>query len=544
MAGMKQLSRRTFLLGSGSMAFVGCRMFSAFERPLFTAGVVTDTHVLPDSGSLERVRRAYRLFAERKVGLVANLGDIADQFCPEAYRLYAEARAAAYPDSMSRPKEVFLWANHDRVNFTPGLYASSYEDSFAAAKPILGITNGMYDRFEMGGYTFLVFPQCVETERYEKMVAEAVADSPGRPVFVMCHVPPHGTTGGGGGEARFTRILSKYPQVVNFCGHSHGTLRDERLIWQGAFTCVNFGCLQRWSGGFLGRIPEPKENWTCAVLEFYADRLVIRRHSLKDGQEIDPDDPWTVAWGDLSRFSPGVRAAKARTPQFPADARMSFAPDAVPMRSYAISFPAADDSRGTLGYRLRIDRRTPAGWQAVALRELCGDFCRESDEPAAKAFTDDIPAAFFDEGASYRCSVEPYGFFGGTGRRIVGEFTAPKRAAAKVVCEVSEGLPKLRGGDKWPLPDAVQAYPKGSRFRIIVDAESERKPGESMNFRMQCFPVKEILSGWIVCETGKVSRRYVLEFERGGTGQKAYLSPAFSPRTATLALKRVRVEEI
>ena len=541
---MQQLSRRTFLLGSGSVAFAGCRIFSAFERPLFTAGVVSDTHVLPNHESLDRVRLAYRFFAGRKVDLIANLGDIADQFNPEAYRLYSEARTEAYPDPASHPKEVFLWANHDRVNFTPGLYASSYEDSFAAAKPILGITNGMYDRFEMSGYTFLVFPQCVETERYEKMIAQAVADNPGKPVFVMCHVPPHGTTGGGGGENRFTRILSKYPQIVNFCGHSHGTLRDERLIWQGAFTCINFGCLQRWSGGFLGRIPEPKENWTCAYLEFYTDRLVIHRHSLKDGMEIEPDDPWTVAWGDLSRYRADVRAAKARTPQFPADAKISFAPDAVPMKSYSISFPAADDSRGTFGYRLRLDRRTPSGWQAVALRELCGDFCRESNEPLVKTFTDEIPAAFFDENATYRCSVEPYGFFGGTGRRIFGEFTAPKRAAAKVLCEVTEGLPTLHGGEKWPLPDVVQACPKGSLFRIIVDAESKRAAGESLSFRMQCFPVKEILSGWIVCEAGKVSRRYVLEFERGNSGQIVYLSPAFSPRSTILKLNHVRVEAL
>jgi len=167
------ISRRMFLLGAGSFPFFG---FSADEKPLFCAGFVTDTHVTEDPASLERVRRAYRFFRSRGVALIANLGDIAHRHNPEAYRLYRNAREEAYAGTSHRPKEVFVWANHDRIDFVPGVYAGSYEDSFAAAKPILGITHGLYDRFEMGGYVFLVFPQNVDIVRYEREIARAVAD--------------------------------------------------------------------------------------------------------------------------------------------------------------------------------------------------------------------------------------------------------------------------------------------------------------------------------------------------------------------------------
>ena len=543
---MSCFSRRTFLLGAGAISLSGPRLFAAEERPLFTAGFVSDTHVNTTPGSLERVRRAYRFFASRKVDLIANLGDIANSHLPEGYRLYAEARALAYPDPASRPKEVFVWANHDRINFVPGVYGSSYEDSFAAAKPILGIANGMYDRFEMGGYVFLVFPQNVDLGRYREAIASATADSPGKPVFVLHHVPPKGTTYGsdGSGDARLAKILSGYPQVVNFSGHTHGSLRNELMVWQDGFTAVNCGCLSSWRGEFLGRISEDKQSWECSYLEFYADRLVIRRFSLADGAEIGADDPWTIVWGDLRRYRSDVRAAKARAPQFPAGAALGISADADPMRSVAVTFPASDDSRGTLGYRLRIERRGDGGWETLAIRELCGDFHREEGVPPAKSLADAIPAAFFDEGVRYRFSVSPYGFFGNVGRELSGEFTAPERTSAEVLCEISAGLPVLKGGDRWKLPDAVQELPGKTPLRIIVDAESERHGDDSMKFRMECFPKKEAMSGWVVCEEGRVSRRYVVDFDRGSGRQPAFLSPTFSPKTSTLRLMKVRIERL
>ena len=546
MSGTAKLSRRTFLLGAGAFPVVGLSAFEGSGSPLFTAGFVSDTHVTGDQKSVERVRRAYRFFRSRDVDLVVNLGDIANRHDPAGYRFYRDAREKAYADTSRRPKEVFVWANHDRINFVPGVYGSSYEDSFAAAKPILGITNGMYDRFEMGGYVFLVFPQNVDLGRYEKAIASATADSPGKPVFVLHHVPPKGTTYGsdGSGDARLTKILSRYPQVVNFSGHTHGSLRNELMIWQDGFTAVNCGCLSSWRGEFLGRISESKQSWECSYLEFYADRLVIRRFSLSDGAEIGADAPWTIVWGDLRRYRGDARAAKARAPQFPAGATLGISADAVPMRSVAVKFPASDDSRGTLGYRLKIETRGNGGWKTLAIRELCGDFHREESVPSAKSFADAIPAAFFDEGVCYRFTVAPYGFFGNVGRELSGEFTAPKRTATEVLCEISAGLPVLKGGDRWELPDAVQKLPGKTPLRIIVDAESERHGDDSMKFRMECFPKKEAMSGWVVCEEGKVSRRYVVDFDRGSGKQPAFLSPTFSPKTSTLRLMKIRIERL
>ena len=76
----------------------------------------------------------------------------------------------------------------------------------------------------------------------------ATAEDPLRPVFVMHHEHVRNTVYGssdfeGWGETYFTDVLSDFPQVVDFSGHSHYPLNDPRSLWQGAFTAVGTGAI-------------------------------------------------------------------------------------------------------------------------------------------------------------------------------------------------------------------------------------------------------------------------------------------------------------
>ena len=62
------------------------------DKPLFTAGFMSDTHVKPAPGSCDRVRAAYEFFKAKGISLIANLGDIAERHYPDAYRAYRRAR--------------------------------------------------------------------------------------------------------------------------------------------------------------------------------------------------------------------------------------------------------------------------------------------------------------------------------------------------------------------------------------------------------------------------------------------------------------------
>ena len=56
-------------------------------------------------------------------------------------------------------------------------------------------------------------------------------------------MPPAGTVyhSWSWGEWHTREILNRHPQVVNFSGHVHGSLRNDVFLWQGEFTAVNAG---------------------------------------------------------------------------------------------------------------------------------------------------------------------------------------------------------------------------------------------------------------------------------------------------------------
>ena len=67
-----------------------------------------------------------------------------------------------------------------------------------------------------------------------------------KPIFVFQHEAPENTMVGSvatSGDADLTKVLEKYPQVVDFSGHTHRPLTDPRSIWQGTFTALNTGSL-------------------------------------------------------------------------------------------------------------------------------------------------------------------------------------------------------------------------------------------------------------------------------------------------------------
>ncbi len=77
---------------------------------------------------------------------------------------------------------------------------------------------------------------------------EAVKDDPFKPIFVIHHEHVANTVYGssdfdGWGVDYFADILKRYPQVVDFSGHSHYPINDPRSIWQGEFTALGTGGL-------------------------------------------------------------------------------------------------------------------------------------------------------------------------------------------------------------------------------------------------------------------------------------------------------------
>ncbi len=84
----------------------------------------------------------------------------------------------------------------------------------------------------------------------DAQLAQAIADDPAKPIFVTHHEHVANTVygsreslGEGWSTPEFYDILARYPQVVDFSGHSHYPLNDPRSIWQGDFTALGTSSL-------------------------------------------------------------------------------------------------------------------------------------------------------------------------------------------------------------------------------------------------------------------------------------------------------------
>ena len=83
----------------------------------------------------------------------------------------------------------------------------------------------------------------------KKELDKAVKDTPDKPVFVMHHEHIKYTVYGsfdedGWGKILFADLLKKYPNVVDFSGHSHHPVNDPRSLWQMEYTAMGTGSLK------------------------------------------------------------------------------------------------------------------------------------------------------------------------------------------------------------------------------------------------------------------------------------------------------------
>ena len=549
-------TRRGFIGGAAAFAPFAARLWAA-EAPLLKIGVMTDTHVGKTKESCSRARLAYELFRDMGVDLIANVGDVADHHYPTGYTAYREMveETFAKVPAANRPQELFVYAWHDAFDYKEHVRSAAAKDSpeaFADMQKLIGSPNGPYAEGEVKGFPYVVIPQFygtggVDWDRFDKMLADAVASHPGKPVFVFAHVAPQGTTRGGRGFSEKRNVLNKYPQVINLSGHSHGSLRDERAIWQGEFTSVSIGCLQNWGGGLPGTAPKRMENYGAVLVEVFTDRIVFRRFDVRDRKEYSAHAPWTVPWPfdpATAPYRPSVRKPKMPVPAFAKNAQIEVKPDADPFSVLSITFPAASVKARAFAYRVELQRghaggesTLPCEWEPFARKDLFGDFwMRESDRPAT--VTQRIGAPYFDEGTEYRVVVVPRNSWGVEGMGLEKVFKAPKPARkGELVWEssdptnecpfctglvgdkripVKDGFVELGTGQaRLVFPKGVWDGPKGTKFRFTLDMRTIQEKGPCWTIVLRNrTPLSNAVARISTPAGDSGVQRYVMEFAK------------------------------
>ncbi len=507
-----QVNRRHFI--GGMMAAGVAPVLAAGDARIARVGLMTDTHIGNTMESCSRVRAALELFKAHGAEMVVNCGDIADRHYPDGYRCYRKIVNEVYPDQASRPIERFVYAYHDVGGFGPegGRIASKAAAAYAEVHRLLEAPNTHTDSLEWKGMVFLNFPQATGTkdflswDEYEAAVRRACETHPGKPVFVLDHLPPAGTTyhSRHWGSRDSRRVLNKFPQVVSISGHVHGSLASERQIWQGEFTAVNVGCLQSWGGFAPGSTPPPqaKQNFGVLLMDIYLDRLVFSRLDVRDGSSFGP--PWVVPLPFASRlapYRPEIAAACTRRAEFAQDASVKVAPASA---GYTVEFPAAVSGTTAFMYRIEAMRKDAAGaWTPFSRDDIFSEFWkRPKDRTGCISYN--LDAGFFTPGESYRLRVTPLDWFYRGSRAIECAFTASV-PSGRIVWQSENAMSEMRfteagkpvevstGGRYVPstgqgvlrLPDhALKELVPGARARCMLEIDTVQPDGDWCAWRV------------------------------------------------------------
>lgn len=532
-----------------TLLFCGIVLFtSAAEKPLAKVGLLTDTHVTPRVTSCRVLKKAFELFKAQDVDMILNAGDVANTHKVEAYKNYRDTYHSVFTDK--KPKQLFSFAWHDVIDM--GNWFDGWKKAWPSFKKGLEIEHELYSRHYLGGYIFLTAPQSTDWVIYEKMIADACKETPGKPVFLLDHVPAGDTTFNTNtwGNARVRRVLSKYPQVIQLSGHTHGSFRNELQIWQGEFTAINLGCCgEVWAGALIGNAPKSFRSEDAFVMELYKDKLIIRRFDLALGIEYKKDTPWCIPLPFDPATAPYTQKARSvfPAPEFAANCKVTARPDKVPFNSIQLTFPEAKSKSadGVFVYTLELFRKDKAGkWEGFSTREVYGGFMKEPH--LRKTVSVELSAGFFDSGKSYKIRITPRNFYGRKGNALESVFSVPEKAEHQVVYEtfdpmkdcvymtdlekgkkiaVKNGFYQHPGGNtRLEFPKDVWKAPAKARFRFTVDMQM-KQPGSRFWTVVLRNPVPvENANNRIATPAGDSGvQRYVIEFAKRKDFHNYYL---------------------
>lgn len=394
-------------------------------------GFITDTHINASGSNLERVRGAFTLFKTNDVDLVVHAGDLANAHYPAAYtalsNLFDEVFAA------SKPRFIAVVGNHDtQMELGSLTQLDAAEETLALA----GVENTHTDVRTVNGYTFLTMPYAIGNTaqgflswaEYEAAVSNACEQAgAGRPVFVVEHEPPQDTiyNSHNWGYPQSKEILARYPQVVELSGHVHGSLHSDLFLWQGGFTVLNAACLSNWQGllkGVAAPGGQNKEVYDALIVDVEDARIVVRRHDVLTGEEIDPDHRWEFPLPFAAATAPynyEARVAAEVAPAFGADDVLTITPGAT-CRSFTLDFPEV--ATNALTYWITVESWNGSAWTTNLEQEVFGEFWKQTAARTGHARVSVADDAF-EPCTDYRVSVQPVGQYGTRGAALVATVT-------------------------------------------------------------------------------------------------------------------------
>ena len=289
----------------------------------FKVGIISDTQLPPteealknDDKYVEHLRNALIAMKNNDVDMILFAGDIGDLGTYFAFETYENTIDEVYGED--RPIVQTVMGNHD-------FWGKTATNHIKAFKQVMG--ESPWTHYVVNGYHFIgASPNCgmmkrdyVLTSRWlEKELEKASAESQGKPIFVTTHSQPKDTCYGSDdwGDSSLNEVLSKYPNVILFGGHSHYSVLDERTIWQGDYTVLqtqSLSYIELETGKENGTIPPNADKTPMGYIMDFTDSEIQIHRVLFDGSEMGIEQKADMLWSfDLPYKNTGKYSFDAR----------------------------------------------------------------------------------------------------------------------------------------------------------------------------------------------------------------------------------------
>lgn len=375
-------TRRNFMkAGAAALASLTCVprnvwAASAEKEPPVTlrCAVMSDIHFYGQSDA-EEVRRFRRAIASAyayadaqsydKLDAVMVVGDMTDNGNAKQLDLFMKTVGETF---RAETKLLPCMGNHE---FWPGPKELWEEKTGASSNA----------RYEVNGYQFIATSPEKGTMKagdylyvvdwLDKELAAATADDPRKPIFVFQHYPVSETIYGSRGDDNcgvpdLYDTLCKYPNVINFSGHSHYLMSDPRIVWQGGFTAFGTSTIsyifQESFGGKYEAYPIDRYEYSeYYIMEVHADNSVtLAPYDNMKGSFYDFVYRVGAPGSDAPRPYTDERYTTAEAPYWEAGAALRLLGAAE--TSVRVEIPKAVCRDVVHSYRMDVERLADGAW--------------------------------------------------------------------------------------------------------------------------------------------------------------------------------------
>ena len=220
----------------------------------------------------------------------------------------------------------------------------------------------------------------------DKTIAAAVKEDPSKPVFVYNHPHPTLTVYGSvnWGDMSLRTVLSKYPQVVDFSGHSHYSPSDPRSVWQGEFTAIGCGSLSAFMGNLNyieGDQDAPGESGGAWLVECDANGNVrMKLYDVANRMFFSNVEYYFTDLADASKRTYNWHQQKSldTKPEFPENSAVTSSVSE--NGEVIISFPEAKGYYEAENYKIKV---TDSKNKTVFEKTVISEYVRATDDPVS-----------------------------------------------------------------------------------------------------------------------------------------------------------------